>query len=83
MENIIVIKPGLEPTIYFRHVCTQCRAILDIKNSILEFKCPGCDNNEICDQSPENMIKKYGEIESSSPRQLTKNSSKKLSKKNL
>jgi predicted RNA-binding Zn-ribbon protein involved in translation (DUF1610 family) len=59
MEDIIVVKPGIEATIYFRHTCTQCSATLDIKDTITEFKCPGCGSDETCTQSPEAMVKKY------------------------
>lgn len=82
MENIIIVKPGMDPVIYFRHVCNHCRAILDIKISILEFKCPCCLNDDVCDQNPETMIKKYDAVETS-PRLLTKSLSKKISKKKI
>ncbi len=78
MEDIVVVKSGIEPTLYFKHVCTQCDALLEIKSSIKEFKCPGCESEEICVQSPETMVKKYiREGMPLTPRQLGKNASSK------
>jgi predicted RNA-binding Zn-ribbon protein involved in translation (DUF1610 family) len=77
MEDIIIIKAGLKAQIYFRHTCSQCLAILEVKDSVQDFKCPCCENEEKCLQSPETMTKKYNvEQPKESPR---KNVSKKPS----
>ena len=81
MEDIIIIRTGIEPTIYFKHLCTQCDALLEVKITIKEFNCPKCDSDEICIQSPEMMVKKYIR-ESINGRQLeNRSSSKRLMKK--
>ena len=59
MDDIIIVKPGLKAQIYFRHVCSSCWAILEVRDTIQDFKCPCCEHDETCLQSPEAMTKKY------------------------
>ncbi len=59
MEDIVIVKPGIEPQIYYKHICTQCDAELEIKNSFIGFKCPCCNSEELCVHNGESMIKKY------------------------
>lgn len=59
MEDIIVVKPGIEPQIYYRHICTQCDTELEIKNTHIGFKCPCCNSDEICIHDGSTMIKKF------------------------
>lgn len=60
MEEIIIVKQGIEPTIYYPHTCSVCEAQLEIKKStILTFLCPCCQSNETINQDPHHEIKKY------------------------
>jgi predicted RNA-binding Zn-ribbon protein involved in translation (DUF1610 family) len=59
MEDIVVVKAGIEATVYYRHTCSQCDAVLDIKGTVTEFKCPNCGKDEICTKNPESLVKKY------------------------
>ena len=86
MEDIVVVKKGMEPQIYYKHICTQCDAELEVKNSFIGFKCPECGSDELCVHNGDTMIKKYIRT-AQSPRSSDiknvekKSSSKKLSKK--
>ncbi len=59
MEDIVIVKPGFEPQIYYKHICTQCDAELEIKNTFIGFNCPCCNSDELCVHNGNNMIKKY------------------------
>lgn len=59
MEDIIVIRPGIDPLIYYRHICTQCDAELQVKNSYIGFTCPCCGSDEICVHNGDTMVKRY------------------------
>lgn len=59
MTDIVVVKKGIEPQIYYRHICTQCDAELEVKNSFIGFKCPECNSEELCVHNGETMIKRY------------------------
>jgi len=74
MTEIILVKEGIKPTLYYRHICTNCNTTYDIINTITAFKCPECQNDEICVQNQNMLIKKYFKNESDIP-------SKSLSKK--
>jgi predicted RNA-binding Zn-ribbon protein involved in translation (DUF1610 family) len=86
MEDIVIVKMGIEPQIYYRHICTQCDAELEIKNSFIGFKCPCCNSEELCVHNAETMVKKYIRT-AQTPRSVEtkdivkKTSSKKLAKK--
>ena len=62
-----MIKQGIKPIIYYQHICSQCYAILQIKESVKKFKCPGCKNEETGAQNPEVIIKKYVTESSNEP----------------
>ena len=59
MEDIVIVKQGIEPLIFYKHICTQCDAELEIRNSYIGFKCPCCSSDELCVHNGESMIKKY------------------------
>lgn len=77
MEDIIIVKQGVEPTIYYTHTCSLCEAQLEIKKTTsLYFSCPCCKSNEALMQDPSNEIKKYNGKTSNinlSPRGSTRN----------
>ena len=80
MENIIVVTPGIEPTIYYTHNCTQCAAKLQIKASMSNFKCPCCESAETLIPSAETQVKIYGTQKQKSPREKESNKKLKLKK---
>jgi predicted RNA-binding Zn-ribbon protein involved in translation (DUF1610 family) len=80
MEDIIVITPGIKPTIYYKHTCTQCNAKLEIKDTLTTFKCPWCTSDEKIVPSIENQIKYYGKQNPSSPREKESNKKSKSKK---
>ena len=59
MEDIIIVKKGVDPLIYYVHTCSQCDAVLDIKSTITSFDCPGCQSHETCLQDQKTMKKVY------------------------
>ena len=74
MDDVIILKPGLKAQIYFKHICSVCKAILEVKDTIKTFKCPCCESDETCSQSPEDMTKKYTaeqQSQAESPRKAT------------
>lgn len=79
MDDVIILKAGLKAQIYFRHVCTRCFAILEVKDTITTFKCPCCENEETCLQSPEEMTKKYNVEQQQKAESPRKTASKKPS----
>lgn len=76
-DNIIVVKPGVEPTIFYSHTCSVCEAQLEVKKSpSLYFACPWCKSNEALMQDSSNEIKRYnGKMSNTntSPRGSTRN----------
>jgi predicted RNA-binding Zn-ribbon protein involved in translation (DUF1610 family) len=59
MEDIVIVKKGVEPLIYYPHTCSQCDAVLDIKSTIVNFECPECQSAETCLQDHKTMKKVY------------------------
>ena len=80
MEDIIIVNKGITPLIYYPHTCSQCCAVLDIKSTITQFKCPECKNPEICTQDHKTMKKVYvkdnGLVSTNSMRDLKKGKGK-------
>jgi len=81
MEDVIMISPGIVPTVYYQHTCTQCYALLQIKDSVSKFNCPGCNHDEFRSQTPEILVKKY--IRNVLPSDSLKDLPKKKSSKKL
>lgn len=72
MNDVFLVKKGIDPTIYYRHTCGTCESEFDIVNTVKQFKCSHCNSEEICAQSPESQIKRYLK-----PTDLSKQPSKK------
>ena len=78
MEYIVIIKPGIEPTIYYPHTCSVCEAHLEVKKTgSLNFSCPCCNNTETLVHDPLHEIKKYHNKTTDSRKTSSKNLLKK------
>jgi predicted RNA-binding Zn-ribbon protein involved in translation (DUF1610 family) len=59
MDEIIVVKKGVAPKVYFAHTCSQCDAVLDIISTVINFNCPECEHEEVCLQDQTTIKKVY------------------------
>lgn len=59
MEDIYLISPGIEPTLYYEHTCSRCDAKIGVKATLALCICPHCNLEEAYTQSPETLIKQY------------------------
>lgn len=84
MDDIILVKPGIDPIMYYRHVCTRCDAIAEIKGTLVVFTCPHCTYEEPYIQSQDCAVKKYvrvgGTPRQIEPRQIERTISKSIKK---
>jgi predicted RNA-binding Zn-ribbon protein involved in translation (DUF1610 family) len=59
MEDIVVVKKGIVPKIYYVHTCSQCDAVMDIIETVTKFNCPECESHEVCIQDQKTLKKVY------------------------
>ena len=59
MEDIYLISPGITPTLYYKHTCSRCEAVVAVKESLTTCICPHCQLEESYTQNPDNLIKQY------------------------